>query len=410
MDRTTRIPITGIGVIGPAAIGVTALLSNLRQGKSGIELVTKFDVQGVRAKTAGLLSGFNAKEFVPVSKMRRMNTLSRLGMAAMKLALVDAGIDRLDSSGDATGVALGTTFGPVQTSVEYLQEYISKGAALAPPQVFAESVANAAGSHIAIEYGLRGFNLTFTQREASALTALLFAASQMVKGSVSQAVCGGVEEMNDITFSVLDRIGALARERGHIPERCRPFDQDRNGMVVGEGSAIFLLQSEDDVRKRSGSVYGYVSGFGIAKDPTASISDWGVGVDSVALAMRRAIEDAGLEISEVDAIFASGNGSVKGDRLEGEAIRTLFAGSVPPVVAVKGYFGEYAAAGGLQLVAALLAIREQFLPATLGFEQADAGLHLPVVTAVERRPLRNVLVNSLSAGGGVVCCILSSSR
>ena len=215
--------------------------------------------------------------------------------------------------------------------------------------------------------------------------------------------------MNDITFSVLDRIGALAREHGHLPERCRPFDQNRNGMVVGEGSAIFLLQSESDVRKRSGKVYGYVSGFGIAKDPTASISDWGVGVDSVMAAMRNAVEDAGLEISEVDAIFASGNGSVKGDRLEGKAIQSLFSDSVPPVVAVKGYFGEYAAAGGLQLVAALLALREQFLPATLGFEQADSELHLPIVTAAEDRRLRNVLVNSLSAGGGVVSCILSRS-
>src|SRR5206468_7138199 len=117
----------------------------------------------------------------------------------------------------ASGVAMGTAFGPVQTSVEYMQEYVEKGAALAPPQLFAESVANAPGSHVGIEFDLRGFNVTVTQRESSALAALMYAASQIAKGTVPAVIAGGVEEVNEIVFSVLDRLGALG-------ECSRPFD------------------------------------------------------------------------------------------------------------------------------------------------------------------------------------------
>jgi len=143
MLPSSRIPVTGLGVIAPGATGVGPFLDQLRTGRSGISPVKKFEVMPERATTAGLLNGFNAREFIPVLKMRRMNTLSRLGVSAMKLALADAGLEAFDSDRGDTGVALGTTFGPVQTSVEYLNEYVAKGASLAPPQLFAESVANA---------------------------------------------------------------------------------------------------------------------------------------------------------------------------------------------------------------------------------------------------------------------------
>src|SRR5205823_2840299 len=140
-------------------------------------------------------------------RMRRMNNLSRFAVSAARLALDDRGGELPPE----TGVAVGSAFGPVQTSVDYMREYVEKGASLAPPHLFAESVANAPGSHVAIEWGFRGFNVTVTQRESSALAAAMYASSQLVKGSARAALTGGVEEVNEMTFSVLDRIGALAR-------------------------------------------------------------------------------------------------------------------------------------------------------------------------------------------------------
>ncbi|HEX6641799.1 MAG TPA: beta-ketoacyl synthase N-terminal-like domain-containing protein, partial [Thermoanaerobaculia bacterium] len=225
-----RVPITGIGVIAPDAIGVDAFRALLASGASAVREVDRFDTAGLSAHRAALVRDFKARDFIAPMKMRRMNGLSRFAVAAAKLAIEDCGAALpMD-----TGVAIGTAFGPVQTSVEYMQEYVEKGPALAPPQLFAESVANAPGSHIAIEWGLRGFNVTITQRESSAVAAAMYAATQIVKGTVASALIGGVEEANEMLFSVLDRIGALS------DEVARPFDPQRNGLSLGEGSAVLV--------------------------------------------------------------------------------------------------------------------------------------------------------------------------
>ena len=351
----SRVPINGIGVIAPGAIGVAAFRELLASGRTAVDVVDRFDTRGLAAHSAALVRDFKPKDYIPVMKMRRMNALSRLGVAAAKLAIEDCG----SAPGPETGVALGTAFGPVQTSVEYMQEYVEKGAALAPPQLFAESVANAPGSHIAIEWGLRGFNVTITQRESSALAAAMFGAQQIVKGSASAALIGGVEEANEMLFSVLDRIGALAHEG-------RP-----DGIILGEGGAVLVANT--GTRKP----YGWLAGFGIARDTTAPISDWGTDPASVIAAMQGALDDAG--VARVDAVFVSANGSKRGDELERRALEQLF-GTIE-TVPTKHIFGEYAAGGALQLAAALIAI--------------DEGRY------------DHVLVNSISAGGGIICAVIS---
>lgn len=336
----TRIPITGIGVIAPGAIAA----------------VERFDTGGLSAHTAALVQDFKPKDYIAPMKMRRMNTLSRLAMAAAKLAIEDCGA----VPGANTGVALGTSFGPVQTSVDYMQEYIEKGAALAPPQLFAESVANAPGSHIAIEWGLRGFNITITQRESSALAAAMYACIQLAKGTVDAALIGGIEEVNEMLFSVLDRLGALD-------------DAQQRGMVIGEGSAVLVVGSAG-----TREPYGWLSGFGVARDTTASISDWGTDAESVVRAMKAAIDDAEITAADIDAVYVSANGSPRCDALESRALALLFD-RVPETVRTKQIFGEYAAGGALQLVEAVRGVKDR----------------------------RHVLVNSLSAGGGIVCAVVS---
>jgi 3-oxoacyl-(acyl-carrier-protein) synthase len=348
----TRVPITGIGVIAPDAVGVAAFRSLLASGASAIRDIDRFDTSDLSAHRAALVRDFKPRDFIAPMKMRRMNALSRLGVAAAKLAIEDSGATL---SAD-TGVAIGTAFGPVQTSVDYLEEYLEKGASLAPPQLFAESVANAPGSHIAIEHGLRGFNVTITQRESSAMAAAMYAASQIVKGTVSAALIGGVDDVNEVLFSVLDRIGALS--------------DDGHGLVLGEGSAVLVAGA--GARKP----YGWLAGFGIVRDNSASISDWGTDADCVVRAMNDALRDA--ETGSVDAIFVSANGS-RGDAVEQRAIAQRF-GAVE-TVRTKQIFGEYAAGGMLQIVAALLAV--------------DEGRY------------DRVLVNSLSAGGGIVCAVIT---
>lgn len=335
----TRIPITGIGVVAPGPIAP----------------VERFDTSGLSAHAAALVTDFKAKDYIAPMKMRRMNQLSRLAMAAAKLAIDDCGA----APAANTGVAIGTAFGPVQTSVDYMKEYMEKGAALAPPQLFAESVANAPGSHIAIEWNLRGFNVTFTQRESSALAAAMYACTQLAKGTVGAALIGGVEEVNEMLFSVLDRLGALD-------------DAQRSGIVLGEGSAM-LVAGHAGTR----GPYASFSGFGVARDTTATISDWGTGAQSVVAAMRAAIDDAELAVADIDAVYVSANGAPRGDALERRALDMLFGAKMPELVQTKHVFGEYAAGGALQLVEAI------------------------------RSGTRNALVNAISAGGGIICAVIS---
>lgn len=394
----SRVAITGIGIVAPGAVGVRPFAAMLDEGRSAVTAVERFDTQGLSAHTAALVNDFKARDFIAPMKMRRMNTLSRYAVSAAKLAIDDASA----TLPNGAGVAIGTAFGPVQTSVDYMQEYVAKGAALAPPQLFAESVANAPGSHIAIEHDLRGFNVTVTQRESSALAAAMYAASQIVAGSVPAALIGGVEEVNEVVFSVLDRLGSLCHANGSGPECMRPFDRRRNGMTIGEGSAMFVAEAAP-----SREPYGWLAGFGIGRDTTATISDWGSGDEQVARAMRAAIDDAELAHGDIDAVYASANGTKRGDLVELCAIQRLFGDAVPPVVATKGYFGEYAAGGGFQLAAALLALREQSLHATYGFEEPDERMRFTPVRERRAAPLRNILVSSVSAGGGVVCAVVS---
>ncbi|PYQ31634.1 MAG: hypothetical protein DMF56_00550 [Acidobacteria bacterium] len=335
----TRVPITGIGVIAPSAIAP----------------IDRFDTTGLSAHTAALVRDFKPKDYIAPMKMRRMNGLSRLAMAAAKLAIADCGAV-LPAN---TGVAMGTAFGPVQTSVDYMREYVEKGAALAPPQLFAESVANAPGSHIAIEWGLRGFNVTITQRESSALAAAMYACAQLAKGTVHAALIGGVDEVNEMLFSVLDRIGALD-------------DAGLDGMVIGEGSAVLVAGSAC-----AREPYAHFSGFGIARDATATISDWGSDHESVARAMRAAIDDAEIALEDIDAVHVSANGSRRCDALEARALDALFGAKMPRLVNTKKIYGEYAASGALQIVEAV------------------------------RNVERHLLVNSISAGGGIVCAVIS---
>jgi 3-oxoacyl-[acyl-carrier-protein] synthase II len=393
-----RVAITGIGIVAPGAVGIEPFRAMLDAGTTAIQPIDRFDTEGLAAHTAALVRDFKARDYIPAMKMRRMNTLSRYAVAAARMAIDDAATQPAIDS----GVAIGSAFGPVQTSVDYMQEYVSRGPALAPPQLFAESVANAPGSHIAIEFDLRGFNITMTQRESSLLAAAMYGCAQIVKGTVPSAIIGGVEEVNEIVFSVLDRLGTLCHADGELSERMRPFDRRRNGMAIGEGSAMFVAEGSP-----SREPYGWLSGFGIARDTTASISDWGTGHEQVAAAMRSAIDDAELQLSDIDAVYASANGTMRGDKLELRAIGNAFGDACPPVVAIKGYFGEYAAGGGFQLAAALLAMRDQKLHASLGFEEADPEMHFTPVGEARAATLRHILVNSLSAGGGVVCAVVS---
>lgn len=393
--------ITGVGCVLPGAIGAEALERRLVDGESAVARVERFETSRWDSHCGGVVTDFRPRDFIAVAKIRRMNELSRMAVAATRMALESAGAPAGTWGRGDVGVAMGTMFGPVRTSIEYMDAYVAHGPALAPPQLFAESVANAPGSHIAIENGFEGFNLTFTQRESSFLTALMHAAMQIGHGRCRAAIAGGVDELNEVVFEVLSRSAALATDEGS-GEAMRPFDRRRNGLIAGEGALSIVLEADP----RS-TPLARISGFGIARDASATVSDWGRGSDAVARAALRAMQQSGLAPYQIDAVYASANGSVRGDAVEREALGVLFGEGVPPVSAVKALFGEYAAAGGVPIAAAAMAIARGTLHGSFGYGEPDEGAPFEPVRSTRPAAPGHVLALSISAGGGIVAAILS---
>lgn len=400
MAPEASVAVTGCGIVSPGAVGYEQFVSMLRGGESAIAPIEEFSQLGYRSRAGGRVTDFQAKDFIKPAKLRRLNRLSRFGLAAASMAISSARLELPEEQ--PVGVALGTSFGPVETSVNYMEEYLEKGPSLAPPQLFAESVANAPGSHIAIEWSLKGFNVTFTQRETSALTAAGYAALRVASGAVHHALIGGVEEINDVLYGVLDSMGALARSRSEGNELVRPFDARRNGLLPGEGGAVLVLE-----RAPRAGVLCWIRGWASGRDVTAPLAGWGTGSAAVARVMREAIADASLDPGSIDAVCASANGSVPGDLLEARALEQVFDREIPPVFAPKSFFGEYAGGGALQLAAAVAAVDQQTVWSTPGFEQSLEEVEMPVAGGGEGVELRHVLVNSLAAGGNVVSMVLS---
>lgn len=401
---TDSVWITAVGAVLPGAIGADAMVERLESGLATAAPLERFDTSRWGRRLACTIDGFRPRDFVPPARLRRMNELSKMGVAATRMALDASGFTPGLWSRDRVGVAMGTMFGPVRTSVDYMDAYMQHGPSLAPPQLFAESVANAPGSHVAIEFGFEGFNLTCTQREISFATALLQATLQMQRGLVDAAVVGGVDELNEIVFEVLARAGALAHDEGS-GEIMRPLDRRHNGFIAGEGALTLLLE-----REPRSQPLARVRGIGIARDASASIHDWGQGAYAVVRACHGALAQAGIDAAAVDAIYLSANGRPACDRLEAAAVTALYPSRVPAVVACKAVFGEYAGASGAPLLAASFALRDQKLHPSCGFEQPMEDVRVEPVTELTDSQLENVLVINTSAGGGIVAVVLGSAR
>lgn len=370
--------ITGVGTLGAWGNGSDRLAAALA---AGIPLTSEVDrsagyhlPQGARRAClvpAGELAGW-----LSPAESRRMSPPSKLAVAASRMALRCAGL--VDSEEAGTAVVIATAFGPSTNTEALLKQILFEGPEAASPSLFMESVANAPAAQIAIALKARGASLTVCQREAGPLLALGTGAAEIAAGRAGRVLAGAVDEMTPLLHALLDRFGALARGDEEI---ALPFDSHRNGFLAGEGATVVVLESEPSLAARGGHALARLLAWGSAFDPTAPPSGWGHGHQSLARGLRRTLERAGLQPSDVDLIVSGASGARDGDRLEAEVLRTAWEGSpLPPVATPKAVTGEY---GGGFLGAAVL---------------AAAGSPLP--------PPSIVLATSLAAGGAAAWVVL----
>lgn len=395
---TRPVVVTGMGCVLAGGAGVDALAAKLAAGEAPtceLEAIAGLH-RPCSARRAVLADGVELGSWLSPLVARRMSRVSRLGVAASRMALDAAGLPAEAGADETMATVFATAFGPSEYTEQILEQIFEESPEAVSPFLFAESVANAAAAQVARLTGARGTNVAITQREASPLLALASGALEVAEGRAECALVGAADEMNPLLHAALDRFRALARPAPD-GEQARPFDRRRDGFLAGEGSAALVAEPEAVARQRGAVPLARFGGATAAFDPTAPPWGWGDGAARLAAALRRGLERHGVDPGDIDLIVAGANGARDGDRVEAEVLRRVWEGRpLPPVVAPKGVTGEV---GGVLLAAPLLALTGRTLGATAGFTTADPQIGFEPYGGGPLPPVRRVLVSALATGG-----------
>jgi 3-oxoacyl-[acyl-carrier-protein] synthase II len=368
-----RICITGIGIVSPVGIGKEEFLSSLKSGKSGIDELREFDTHFSRSKKGGMIRSFHPKDFIPVSKIRRLDRASQFAIAASKLAFADAKFTVTETNSSRVGVVLGSGFCGLASSEEFHRGQVLKGFLDLNPMLFPNTVPNAPSSYVSIELGIEGVNSTLVQSFCTAEGAIFFACDQLRKGKADLILTGGVDELSEFLFRGFSDLHLLATDEGHGERSC-PYDKMRNGLVMGEGAGLIIIENEEHARSRGARIYGYILGYSLI-----GRSSRGDGSEDLNRSIRMALK--GREGISIDYVTGAGNSSKVLDSLEARGIKRTFPTQYLqiPVSSIKSMVGEGIASGGMRMVSNVLSIENGFIPPTINYLNPDPACDLNYV-------------------------------
>ena len=396
----TRIVITGIGVVSPIGIGKEAFWQGLKEGRSGIKPVTLFDTSTTHSKLAGEITDFKPEEILGPKGLRNLDRTTKLALCAAKLCLDDANFQITAENTSDVGVVLGSTMGSVWSISEYDKQALKEGPRSVNPALFANTVINSPASQISIRFGVRGFNTTISTGFSSALDALKYASDFIKWGKAKAVLVGSAEELCEQFFKGFYKLGVLSKPQDGNQEMLCPFDKRRNGMILGEGAAVFLLESLPHARQRNANIYAEIKAIASSFDKR-SMNRYNLKATGEIESMEKTLSLAKLDAKDIDCVVASANSTVKGDQAESTAITQVFDGNKPSVTACKSMFGEtFSVAGAMNLAAGIFILKDQFIPATLNLKQKDSQCDVECVNnAGTSKKVNHVLINSFGASG-----------
>ncbi len=406
-----RVAITGLGAVSPFGHSVAEFRDGLLSGRSGVRPVSGFDTSACRSHVAAEVDGFDAAKWIAPMKLRRLDPTCAMAVVAVQQALDSGGIVIGTDGDDRTGVVLGSwTAGGATTSV-FLQALCEGGPSHAPALLFSSTVGNAAASQAALEFKLRGPNITVSQKEASGLGAIVTAAGLVRTQRADRIVAGGADHVFEVFYRVHDRFKVMPGGNGDLAAS-RPFDTRRAGFVLGEGGFAVLLERSGDAARSAGPTAGRyedrgeILGVGAGSVATA-INAWPREPAAIVRVMMAAIDDACLVPSDVDVVYASANSSEDLDRVEARALTDLFGPHRPVVTSIKGAVGECGASGAASCVAALACGAAGLVPPIVGLGEPMAeAASLNLASRATPLPGPIALVNSIASGGSIFSVLL----
>jgi 3-oxoacyl-[acyl-carrier-protein] synthase II len=372
-------------------------------GQSGIGPITRFDASAHETKIAGEVKGFTPEEYITPKELRRMDLFIQYAMAATKVAMEGSGLDMAREDPERVGVVVGTGLGGLPTLEKYHSILLEKGPGRISPFFIPMLIANEAPGNIAIQYGIKGPNLSIVTACATGGHSIGDAYRIIQYGDADVMVAGGTEaNLTPLTVGGFNALKALST-RNDAPEKAsRPFDKERDGFVIGEGAGIVIMEELDHAQKRGATIYAEVAGYGYNGDAyhiTAPSPDG----DGSARCMKMALRDANVDTAAVDHINAHGTSTDLNDAAETVAIKRVFGERAYkiPVSSTKSMIGHLlGAAGAVEAIFTILALRDQICPPTINYEHPDPECDLDYVANTARKhPINFAISNSFGFGG-----------
>lgn len=400
MERR-RVVITGIGVITPIGHGKDDFWDALMEGKSGVDLISRFDAAGFKTKIGAEVKDFNPQDFgIKPKDAKRMDLFTQYGVAAASLAIADAGL-KLGEYNDNIGTMIGTGIGGLATLEEEKKKLIeSKNPSRVSPFLIPMLMPNAVNAYVSIIHKLTGTSPCIVNACATGSYNLIYAYKDIILGDFDVIICGGSEAViTEMAASSFANMKALSRWNDRPQAASRPFDKERNGFVIGEGAGVLVLESLEYALKRGAKIYAEIVGYATntdayhitAPDPEARL---------VKKAIRDSIKRAGLEPGEVDYINAHGTSTQLNDKAEAVAINEIFSDYKVPVSSIKSMTGHMVgAAGAVEAIACALSIERQMITTTINYETPDPEIDLNIITQPTPAKLNVVMNNSFAFGG-----------
>ncbi len=408
--RRPRVVVTGIGAITPLGLTVQDFWTKLVAGESGIGPITLFDATHYKTRIAGEVKGFDPAKYIEPKEVKRMGRATHFALAAAQDAIADAGLESLGEN-DRAGVLIGTALGGFVEAIEGHNVFLQKGPDRISPFLPSTILTNMPAFHIAARFRGRGYNSTVTTACAAGTHAVGEAAEFIRMGHADMMVAGGTDAIiSEITFAAFGVMRALTTRNDEPTRASRPFDKTRDGFVIGEGSAIFVLERLEHALARGARIYAEILGHATNSDAFhfAAPDPQAIGASRV---MKQALQNAGITIDQVDYINAHGTSTPLNDATETLAIKNVFGerANKVPVSSTKSMIGHsMGAAGAFEVAACLMTLRDQRIHPTINYETPDPACDLDYVPNKARAAKVDIAIsNSFGLGGQNACIVLA---
>ncbi|MFH1045371.1 MAG: beta-ketoacyl-ACP synthase II [Candidatus Omnitrophota bacterium] len=403
MSGSRRVVITGLGIISPVGNSVEEFWHSLSSGRGGIQRITQFDPTLFDSQIAGEVKGFDPSPYIAPKDQRRMDKFVQYAVVAAHHAVSDARLDLKQEDPYQIGVLVGSGIGSLFTIQEQTKVMITKGPGKMSPFTIPMLIVNMASGQIAISLGVKGPNSAVATACASGAHAIGDAFKLIQRGVAEVMITGGAEScVCESGVGAFCAMRALSTRNQEPQKASRPFDKERDGFVIAEGSGIVILESLEHAQKRNAAIHAEIIGYGMSCDAYHMTAPDPEG-DGAAYAMTQAMKDAQIKPEQVSYINAHGTSTQLNDKVETKAIKKIFGPTAPnvPVSSTKSMTGHLlGAAGAVEFVACCLAIKHNLMPPTINYEHPDPECDLDYIPNKARQARVDVaLSNSLGFGG-----------